>query len=112
MDYAGIVIPIMAIIVGLLLGLAIRKGAATFGLLLVVGVIVWYVGYYFVPSVSPSTMYATVSSYLTVHASIMESYVATLLPIGSIGALALVGILFLVALSIGLWKGKPSKRVS
>ncbi len=112
MNYVGIVIPIIAIIVGLLLGLAIRKGAVTFGLLLVIGLIVWYVGFYLVPGVSPSTMYATVSSYLTAHASILESYVKTLLPIGSLGALALVSILFLVAFSIGLWKGKPSKRVS
>lgn len=112
MDYTGIVIPVIAIIVGLLIGLAIRKSAVTFGLLVVAGAIVWYVGYYLVPSVSPSTMYATVSGYLTAHASIMESNVTSMVPIGSIGALSLVGILFLIALAIGLWKGKPSKRIS
>lgn len=112
MDYAGIVIPVIAVIAGLLIGLAIRKGAVTFGLLIVVGVIVWYVGFYYVPDVSPMTMYATVSGYLTTHASIMESYITSLLPIGSIGALSLVGILFLVALGIGIWKGKPTTRIS
>jgi hypothetical protein len=112
MDYAGIVIPVIAVIVGLLMGYAIRRGALTFGILLVVGLIIWYVSYYFIPSVSPTTMYATVSGYLATHVSIMESYVTSIIPIGSIGALSLVGILFLVALSIGLWKGKSTKRVS
>lgn len=101
MDYSGLVIPILALVDGLLFGLAIKKGVVSFVLLLVALVVSGYVGFSFIPNVSVTSLMNTVVSYVTNH---IQSLTA-LIPIGSTGAISLVAVLFVIGLGVGIWKG-------
>ncbi len=101
MDYSGLVIPILALVDGLLFGLAIKKGLVSFVLLLVAFVVSGYVGFSFIPKISVTSLLNSVVSYVTNHIQAMTA----LIPIGSTGAISLVVVLFVVGLGVGIWKG-------
>lgn len=101
MDYSGLIIPILALVDGLLFGLAIKKGIVSFVLLLVAIVVSGYVGFSFIPKISVTSLLNTVVSYITNHIQALTSIV----PIGNTGAISLVVVLFVVGLGVGIWKG-------
>lgn len=101
MDYTGLIVPILALVDGLLFGLAIKKGVVSFVLLVVAFVVSGYVGFSFVPKVSITSIVSKVVSYITTNAQALSS----LVPIGSTGALSLLVVLFVVGLGVGIWKG-------
>ncbi|MCL6090037.1 MAG: hypothetical protein M1393_03240 [Candidatus Thermoplasmatota archaeon] len=101
MDYSGLVIPILALVDGLLFGLAVKKGVVSFVLLVVAIVVSGYVGFSFIPQVSVTSLINSVVSYTTTHLQLLT----TLIPIGNTGAVSLVVVLFVVGLGVGIWKG-------
>ncbi len=102
LDYSGIVILVLAFVDGLLFGLAVKKGVVSFVLLLVAIVISAYAGFSFVPNISLGNLWNnTILPYITNHLTSVSS----LIPIGGIGSLSLVIVLFIIGLGIGIWKG-------
>jgi hypothetical protein len=87
---------VLTFVVGLLFGLAIKKGAMAFILGIIGLLIAGYVGLSFVPKIS-------VSYELSRWASLAVAYVKDI-HVGGI-ALSLTIVLFLIGLAIGLWKG-------
>lgn len=100
-DLSGIVILVLAFIDGLLFGLAVKKGVVSFVLLIVAFILSGYVGFAFVPQVSVTHLWNTAVTYVTNHITTITSF----LPIGNIGSLSLIVVLFLVGLAVGIWKG-------
>lgn len=96
LDWTIILNFVLTFVVGLLFGLAIKKGLVAFVLALVGFVIAGYVGLTFVPKISFSY---EVTKFIT--------YVVTYIHDVKLGAIAvsLTVILFLIGLAIGLWKG-------
>ena len=101
MDYSGFVIPILALVDGLLFGLAIKKGVMSFILLVVAIIVSGYVGFSFIPQISVTSLLNSAVSYMSIH---LQSLTA-LIPIGNTGAISLVVVLFVVGLGVGVWKG-------
>ncbi len=101
MDYTGLIVPILAIVDGLLFGLAIKKGVVSFVLLLIAFVVSGYIGFSFVPNIPISSLINTIISYVTTSAHSLSA----LIPIGNIGSISLLVVLFLVGLGVGIWKG-------
>lgn len=101
MDYSGFIIPILAIIDGLLFGLAIKKGIVSFILLLVAFVISGYIGFTNSFKMPVSDIFSRIVSFVENNAHGL----ATLVPIGSTGAVSLLVVLFVIGLGIGIWKG-------
>lgn len=101
MDYSGLIIPILALVDGLLFGLAVKKGVVSFVLLIVAFVVSGYVGFSFVPKVSITSLLNSVVNYVTNN---LQS-VSSMIPIGNTGALSLIVVLFVVGLGVGIWKG-------
>lgn len=95
-DYTTILDLVLTFVVGLLFGLAIKKGAVAFVLAIVGFVIASYVGLTFIPKVS---IYYEIHKAITIVLEYMND-----VKIGSI-AVSLTIILFLIGLAIGLWKG-------
>ncbi len=101
MDLNGIVILVLAFVDGLLFGLAVKKGVVSFVLLIVAIILSGYVGLSFIPKLSVTHLWNVATSYVTNHIASITS----LIPIGNIGSLSLIGVLFIVGLAIGIWKG-------
>ncbi|MEM0074240.1 MAG: hypothetical protein QXT48_05395 [Thermoplasmatales archaeon] len=87
---------ILTFIVGLLFGLAIKKGAVAFVLALVGFVIAGYVGLSFIPKVS--VKYEIIKAVRIFDEYIKQVQFATL-------SVSLSLVLLLVGLAIGIWKG-------
>lgn len=101
MDYTGLIVPILALVDGLLFGLAIKKGVVSFVLLLVAFVVSGYIGFSFIPSVPVTSLMNTIVNYITTNAQSLS----TLIPIGNVGSISLIVVLFFVGLGVGIWKG-------
>lgn len=101
MDYTGLIVPILAIVDGLLFGLAIKKGVVSFVLLLIAFVISGYIGFAFIPNIPVTSLMNTVIHYVTTNAQSLSSIV----PIGNLGSISLLVVLFFVGLGVGIWKG-------
>ena len=101
MDISGYVILIIALIDGLLFGLAIKKGIVSAILLIIAFVLAAYAGLSFVPKISLSE----ISSYVTKFILDGIDKAPGLLSLGHAGAITLVTVLFLVGLGVGIWKG-------
>lgn len=101
MDYTGLIVPILAIVDGLLFGLAIKKGIVSFVLLLIAFVISSYIGFTFVLNHTITAFANTIVNFITSNA---QSF-AALVPIGNLGSISLLAVLFFVGLGIGIWKG-------
>ncbi len=95
-DFNTILDLVLTFVVGLLFGLAIKKGAIAFVLAIVGVVIGGYVGLTFFPKVSVS--------YETHKALVLLTNYVQDVNFGSV-AVSLTVIFFLVGLAIGLWKG-------
>lgn len=87
---------ILTFVVGLLFGLAIKKGAVAFILGIIGLLIAGYVGLTFVPKIS-------FSYELSKWTSLAVTYIKDI-HVGAL-ALSLTVVLFLIGLAIGLWKG-------
>ena len=101
MDYTGLIVPILALVDGLLFGLAIKKGVMSFILLLIAFVISGYIGLSFVPNIPVASLWNKVVSYITTNAQSLS----TIIPIGNIGSISLIFVLFILGLAVGIWKG-------
>lgn len=101
MDYTGLIVPILALVDGLLFGLAIKKGVVSFVLLIVAFVVSGYVGLSFIPNVSITSIVSKATSYLITNVQALS----TLIPIGNTGAISLITVLFVLGLGVGIWKG-------
>ncbi|GGM79181.1 hypothetical protein GCM10007108_16760 [Thermogymnomonas acidicola] len=100
-EISGFLLLIVALVDGLLFGLAIKKGILSFVLLIIAMFIAAYVGFAFVPHVSISSLASSVMPYV-------KQYVGEVtksLSLGFGGSLSLTVVLFLIGLGIGLWKG-------
>lgn len=100
-DLSGIIVLVLGFVDGLLFGLAIKKGIVSFVLLVIAFIISGYVGLSFIPKVSITNLFSTITSYVTTNLHT----IASLIPIGNIGSLSLLVVLFAVGLGIGIWKG-------
>ncbi|WP_337860115.1 hypothetical protein [Ferroplasma sp.] len=101
MDISGYVILIIALIDGLLFGLAIKKGITSAILLIIAFVLATYAGLSFIPHISASTAFSDASKFF--YANISKA--PGLLSLGHVGSVTLVLVLFLVGLGVGIWKG-------
>lgn len=101
MDYTGLILPILAIVDGLLFGLAIKKGVVSFVLLFIAFVISGYIGFSFVPNIPITSIMNTLVNYITTSAQSLS----TVVPIGNLGSISLLVVLFFVGLGVGIWKG-------
>lgn len=100
-DLNGIIVLVLALVDGLLFGLAIKKGIVSFILLIIAFIISGYIGLSFIPKISVSNLLSTVVSYVQAN---LQS-ITSLIPIGSIGSVSLLVVLFALGLGIGIWKG-------
>jgi hypothetical protein len=101
MEISGYILLAIALIDGLLFGLAIKKGIVSAILLVIALVLASYVGLAFLPKISFAKVYGYVSTFFFDNISKMPG----LLSLGHVGAITLVLVLFLVGLGIGVWKG-------
>lgn len=101
MDYTGLIVPILALVDGLLFGLAIKKGVMSFILLVIAFVISGYIGLSFVPNIPVTSLWSKAVSYVTTNAQSLSA----IIPIGNIGSISLIFVLFIVGLAVGIWKG-------
>ncbi|WP_287951068.1 hypothetical protein [Acidiplasma sp.] len=101
MDISGYILLAIALIDGLLFGLAIKKGIVSAILLIIAFVLAGYVGLSFIPNISTSKAisYATKFFYANINKA------PGLLSLGHVGAVTIVLVLFLIGLGIGIWKG-------
>ncbi|MEM0139063.1 MAG: hypothetical protein QXZ44_00395 [Ferroplasma sp.] len=97
----GYVILIIALIDGLLFGLAIKKALVSIILVIIALVLAAYAGLSFVPKVSASAILSDIESYMADNITKIPG----LLHLGGIGSLTLVSVLFIVGLGLGIWKG-------
>ncbi len=97
----GYIILILAFIDGLFFGLAIKKGISSFVLLIIAIFIAGYAGFAFLPKLSFSAILSHVKSFIFANIDKLPS----ILPIGKIGSLSIILVLFLIGLGIGIWKG-------
>lgn len=97
LDYTQIIDLILTFVVGLLFGLAIKKGVLAFVLAIVGFVIASYVGLSFIPKVSVSYEIQKALALGLAYAKDASSF-------GTV-AISLTVIIFLIGLVLGLWKG-------
>lgn len=101
MDYTGLIVPILALVDGLLFGLSIKKGVVSFVLLVIAFVVSGYIGFSFIPNIPITSLMNTVINYITTNAQSLS----TIVPIGNVGSISLLVVLFFVGLGVGIWKG-------
>ncbi|EQB72492.1 MAG: hypothetical protein AMDU4_FER2C00137G0045 [Ferroplasma sp. Type II] len=101
MDISGYILLAIALIDGLLFGLAIKKGIVSAILLIIAFILAGYAGLSFIPNISTSK----VISYATTFFYKNMSNAPGLLNLGHAGAVTIVLVLFLIGLGIGIWKG-------
>ncbi|MEM0135508.1 MAG: hypothetical protein QXU18_09865 [Thermoplasmatales archaeon] len=87
---------VLTFVVGLLFGLAIKKGAMAFLLAIIGFLIAGYVGITFIPKVSITY---EINRFFALAAAYLKDF-----QIGTL-AVSLTVVLFLIGLAIGLWKG-------
>ncbi|PYB67836.1 hypothetical protein DMB44_07015 [Thermoplasma sp. Kam2015] len=100
-ELTGYILLIVALIDGLLFGLAIKKGVTSFILIVIALILSTYVGFSFAPHVSITNTTARLLPYIKTYASQITNDIS----IGFGGSLSLTVILFLIGLAVGLWKG-------
>ncbi|BAB59530.1 TVG0374366 [Thermoplasma volcanium GSS1] len=100
-EVTGVVLLIVALIDGLLFGLAIKKGVTSFILIIIALIISTYVGFSFAPHVSLTNVTAKLVPYIKTYADQITKAIS----IGFGGSLSLTIVLFLIGLGVGLWKG-------
>ncbi|ARD85094.1 hypothetical protein [Ferroplasma acidiphilum] len=101
MDVSGYIILAIALIDGLLFGLAIKKGIVSAILLIIAFVLASYAGLSFVPNVSFSKVYTYAKTFFIDNISKAPGLVS----LGHVGSVTLVLVLFLIGLGVGIWKG-------
>ncbi len=97
----GYILLIIALIDGLLFGLAIKKALVSAILIIIALVLATYAGLSFIPKISYSKVMSDISTYVSANITKLPG----LLHIGGAGSLTLIVVLFLVGLGIGIWKG-------
>jgi hypothetical protein len=101
MDISGYVLLAIALIDGLLFGLAIKKGIVSAILLIIAFVLAGYAGLAFIPKISLSKIYSYATKFIFDNISKAPGLVS----LGHVGAITIVTVLFLVGLGLGIWKG-------
>jgi hypothetical protein len=100
-DLSPTLILALTFVVGLLLGLAIKKGAVALILGLVAIFLASYIGFSLAPNYSVQDILNKIGS----HTSIVVNEVQKLISIGYDASLTITIVLFAIGLLIGLWKG-------
>jgi hypothetical protein len=101
MEISGYILLIIALIDGLLFGLAIKKGIVSAILLIIAFVLASYAELSFIPHMSASDVYHDASTFFYDNISKAPG----LLSLGHVGSVTLVLVLFLIGLGVGIWKG-------
>ncbi|MHB8361305.1 MAG: hypothetical protein ACYDAO_01030 [Thermoplasmataceae archaeon] len=91
----------LVFVIGLLLGLAIKKGIVALILALVAIFLASYIGF----SLATNYSFQDILSKIGSHVGLVITKVESLVSIGFAGALSITLVLFIVGLLIGLWKG-------
>jgi hypothetical protein len=101
MDVSGYILLAIALIDGLLFGLAIKKGIVSAILLIIAFVLASYAGLSFIPHISASAALTDAKTFFYDNISKAPGLVG----LGHIGSVTLVLVLFLIGLGVGIWKG-------
>ncbi len=97
----GIIFLIVALIDGLLFGIAIKKGVTSFILIIIALIISSYIGLSFVPHLSITDMSSKLLPYIKEYGAQITSDIS----LGLSGSLSLTIVLFIIGLGVGIWKG-------